>query len=474
MATRYDSAAAADVIASFDARPELLVQILAEFVARFGFIGSEATRQIAAALNLSRADVHGVLSFYHDFRTEPPGQTVVRICQAEACQAMGSRALTRHAEELLGTGLNETSADGRITLEPVYCLGNCACSPAIMIDGRVWGRVDAARFERHWHRHSRRSVAATARQEMTMSKRTRLFVPRETAALSLGADDVATAIESMATELGVEIELVRNGSRGMSWLEPLVEVETNGQRLAYGPVAARDVPSLMEAGLLSGGKHALALGPTDELPYLKNQQRFTFARCGLIDPLSLDDYRAHGGFRGWERARAAGPAGVVEAIKHSGLRGRGGAGFPTGIKWQTVADADADQKFIACNADEGDSGTFSDRILMESDPFTLLEGMLIAGFAVGASRGYIYLRSEYPLARRVLEQALSTARAAGRLGRDIDGSGFDFDIDLHIGGGSYVCGEETSMLESLEGKAGLVRSNRHCPRSRACSANRPW
>ena len=290
-----------------------------------------------------------------------------------------------------------------------------------------------------------------------MSDVSRVYVPRETAALSLGADDVAVAIDKSADKVGASIELVRNGSWGMSWLEPLVEVETAGRRLAYGPVSVSDVQSLVDGGMLAGEKHRLALGPTADIPYLNSQQRWTFGRCGLIDPLSIDDYRKHGGFAGLERALDMGPAQVVDEIKQSGLRGRGGAGFPTGIKWQTVADADAKRKYIACNADEGDSGTFSDRILMESDPFTLIEGMLIAGFAVGASRGYIYLRSEYPLARSVLNKALSKARESGWLGADIAGAGFDFDIDLHIGGGSYVCGEETSMLESLEGKAGLVR-----------------
>lgn len=290
-----------------------------------------------------------------------------------------------------------------------------------------------------------------------MSGVTRVFVPRETAALSLGADEVAAAIVEAANKAGASIEIVRNGSWGMSWLEPLVEVETDGRRLAYGPVSASDVPSLIDGGMLTGGEHRLALGPTTDIPYLQEQQRWTFDRCGLVDPLSLDEYRKHGGFAGFERALGLGPADVIDEVKQSGLRGRGGAGFPTGIKWQTVADAEAERKYIACNADEGDSGTFSDRILMESDPFTLIEGMLIAGFAVGADRGYIYLRSEYPLARVVLDKALTISRESGWLGEDIAGSGFDFDIELHIGGGSYVCGEETAMLESLEGKAGLVR-----------------
>ena len=290
-----------------------------------------------------------------------------------------------------------------------------------------------------------------------MSESARIYVPRETAAVSVGADEVAEALAARAEREGAPVEIVRNGSRGMSWLEPLVEVETRGKRSAYGRVAASDVESLWQAGLRQGGEHPLRIGPVEDIAYLKTQDRWTFVRAGLADPLSIDAYRAHGGFEGFARAVARGPAGVLEEIRTSGLRGRGGAGFPTGIKWQTVANADSDIKYIACNADEGDSGTYSDRLLMESDPYTLIEGMLIAAFTVGASRGYVYLRSEYPLARSVFGKALAAARAAGWLGRNIQGSGFDFDIDLHLGAGSYVCGEETSMLESLEGKAGLVR-----------------
>ncbi len=290
---------------------------------------------------------------------------------------------------------------------------------------------------------------------MSAAAPVRVFVPRETAAVSLGADEVAAAIAAQGR--AEPLTIVRNGSRGASWLEPLVEVEVAGRRLAYGPVAPEDVRDLFAAGFLAGGAHRLALGPTEEIPYLARQERWTFARCGRTDPLSVHDYRAHGGFLGLERAFAIGPAGVLGELKASGLRGRGGAGFPTAIKWQTVADAQSDVKYIACNADEGDSGTFSDRLLMEGDPFALIEGMAIAGFTTGAQKGYVYLRSEYPLARQVFATALDLAREHGWLGRDIAGSGFDFDIELHIGAGSYVCGEETSMLESLEGRAGLVR-----------------
>ena len=287
--------------------------------------------------------------------------------------------------------------------------------------------------------------------------RTKIYVPRDTTAVSMGADEVALAIAKIAKKTGTDIELIRNGSWGASWLEPLVEVEVDGVRIAYGNVAADDVASMFDAGWLAGGEHARRLGPVNEIPYLINQDRWTFWRCGLINPLSIKDFELHQGFKALAKAFSEGAESVLQTISDSGLRGRGGAGFPTGIKWRTVANAEADQKYIACNADEGDSGTFSDRILMEGDPFGLIESMAIAGFAVGASKGYIYLRSEYPLTHAILSRAIAAARDAGWLGDNIKDSGFSFDIELHLGAGSYVCGEETAMLESLEGKKGIVR-----------------
>ena len=286
---------------------------------------------------------------------------------------------------------------------------------------------------------------------------TRIYVPRETSAVSVGADEVALEIAREAKRTKTSIQIVRNGSWGATWLEPLVEVEVDGARIAYGNVAPSDVKALFDAGFTGGGEHERRLGPIDEIPYLINQDRWTFWRCGLIEPLSLDDFLRHQGFKALQKAFSVGPAAVIDEVVESGLRGRGGAGFPTGIKWRTVSEAAGDQKYIACNADEGDSGTFSDRMLMEGDPLGLIESMAIAGFAVGASKGYIYLRSEYPLTRSSLSRALDVARDGGWLGDTIQDSGFDFDIELHLGAGSYVCGEETAMLESLEGKKGIVR-----------------
>jgi len=296
-----------------------------------------------------------------------------------------------------------------------------------------------------------------------MSAPVTIYLPRDAAALAMDADAVAQAIEREAQRHGVAVQLVRNGSRGLLWLEPLAEVATPAGRIAYGPVQPEDVAGLFEAGWLQGAPHALCHGPTEDIPYLKRQQRLTFARVGITDPLSTDDYLAHGGLQGLQRALAMTPQQIVDEVAASGLRGRGGAAFPTGIKWKTVLTTPAPQKYIVCNADEGDSGTYSDRLLMEGDPYVLIEGMAIAGLAVEATYGYIYVRSEYPHAIATLNQAIAQARGAGWLGDDIQGSGRRFDLEVRVGAGAYICGEETSLLESLEGKRGVVRAKPPLP-----------
>jgi formate dehydrogenase iron-sulfur subunit len=287
----------------------------------------------------------------------------------------------------------------------------------------------------------------------------KIYLPLDSAAVALDADEIAEAIRAHAHAKGVDLTLVRNGSRGMVWLEPLAEVETPAGRMAFGPMTLADVPALF--GDLAA--HPKALGLTEELPWLKAQTRLTFARVGVIDPLSLADYRAHGGLTGLERALGMAPADMVAEVTNSGLRGRGGAGFPTGIKWKTVSEAKADRKYIVCNADEGDSATFADRMLMEGDPFTLIEGMVIAGLACGATKGFVYLRSEYPIAVAVMQKAVEIARAEGLLGAKVLGRGPTFDMEIRVGAGAYVCGEETSLLNSLEGKRGIVRAKPPLP-----------
>ncbi len=290
-----------------------------------------------------------------------------------------------------------------------------------------------------------------------------VFVPRDAAARSVGADEVADEIVREASARGSDVRLVRNGSRGLLWLEPLVEVLTPDGRVAYGPVDAASVADLLDAGMLAGAPHRLCLGRTEEIAYLKRQTRLTFARVGIIDPLSVEDYEANGGLTGLRLALEMAPGEIVAAVTDSGLRGRGGAGFPTGIKWRTVLDTPSDLKFVACNADEGDSGTFADRMLMEGDPFLLVEAMAIAGLAVGAVEGYLYIRSEYPDAVATMAAAIDIAYLNGWLGSSVLGSESAFDLYLRVGAGAYICGEETAMLESLEGRRGVIRAKPPLP-----------
>ncbi|VVE62532.1 formate dehydrogenase [Pandoraea captiosa] len=313
----------------------------------------------------------------------------------------------------------------------------------------------------------------------------RVYVPRDSAALALGADRVAAAVAAEAAKRGIAVDIVRNGSRGLFWLEPLVEVQTPRGRIGYSNVQASQVAALFDSGwpasaALDGEDREREMSPldpdgsweapmpacvgrVDAIPYLAKQQRLTFARIGVTDPLSPADYEAHGGLAGLRACLALDAEAACQTVLDSGLRGRGGAAFPAGIKWRTVCRAEASQKYVVCNADEGDSGTFADRLIMESDPFVLIEGMVIAALSVGASEGIVYVRSEYPHAIAMLEAAIEIARREGWLGTDVLGSGRSCELRVAKAAGAYICGEETALLESLEGKRGVVRAKPPIP-----------
>ena len=397
-----------------------LLPLLHEIQRTLGHIPADAVPIVAHALNLSRAEVHGVVSFYHDFRSMPVEGRVVKLCRAEACQSRGADAVADGLER-----------EG-VVVEPVYCLGLCAVGPAALVDGVPIAGVRSA--DDLWP-----APAATIAARAT--GRPRVFVSADMASVALGADAVAAALSVAGAQV------VRTGSRGLFAIEPLVEVDTTGGRLGYGPVAVDEIAAVLD------GTHPNRIGDVAALPFFARQQRFTFARCGIIDPLSLDAYTAYGGWAGLDAARGILPQAVVDTVKASGLRGRGGAGFPTGIKWQTVLDTAAPEKFIVCNADEGDSGTFADRMLMEGDPFCLIEGMAIAGHAVGASHGYIYVRSEYPFAIATMKRAIAACAHFVA----------PFTLEVREGAGAYVCGEETALLDSIEGKRGQVRAKPPLP-----------
>ena len=451
------------LVAEMGQRPGALLPILHALQDRFGYIPQTSIAMIAEGLNLSRAEVHGVVSFYHFFRTSPPGRHVIQICASESCQATGGRALEAHARLRLGIDFHETTPDGEVTLEPVYCLGNCACSPALRVNRAVHGLMSPQAFDqvladlpsRDPHPSSWEIDLPIATEAGAVIN---LYVPRDTATIALGADEVAAGLQSGIVAQGLPLTIVRNGSRGLYWLEPMLELETAAGRVAFGPIQVSGVEAFLESKpWLHPSKHPEYLGLTEDIPFLKQQQRLTFGRVGRIDPLSLSDYEAGEGFVGLRRALSISPEAIVREVTESGLRGRGGAAFPTGIKWQTVLETPSATKYIVCNADEGDSGTYADRMMMESDPFAVIEGMTIAGLAVGAGLGYIYLREEYRYAEWVLNEAIKRAEAAQFLGQNILGSDQSFSIEVRLGAGAYICGEETALLESLEGKRGMVR-----------------
>ncbi|MFM7274868.1 MAG: NAD(P)H-dependent oxidoreductase subunit E, partial [Gammaproteobacteria bacterium] len=451
------SAALEEILARHAGTAGPLLPVLHAVQEAFGYIPPDAVPRIAEVLCRSRAEVHGLITFFHDLRLSPPGRRHLRVCRAEACQSVGGRAIEAAACAALGVDFGDTTHDGEWTLDGVYCLGNCAAGPSVQLDGLVLGRMDAGSLAGALAR----SPAEPAPAPAALAGALTVFVPNDTTACSLGADAVADALLAEAARLGRGVQLVRNGSRGAYWLEPMIEIEREGRRIAFGPVSPAEASELLAGGF--DESHARFLGDPDALPWFAAQQRRSFRRSGRIDPLCCEDYVAQGGTEGLRRALAMSRQGIVDAIRTSGLRGRGGAAFPAGIKWQTVHDAAGECKYVVCNAEEGDSGTFADRLLIESDPFQLLEGMAIAGLAVGAETGFIGLRYEYPAAARVLGEAIALARAAGWLGADLLGSGRRFDVELRIGAGAYVCGEETSLLEILEGRRGTVRAKPPLP-----------
>ncbi len=413
-----------------------------------GYIDAAHVPALADAFNVSVAEVHGVITFYKDFRTIQPAGPVVQVCRAEACLSRGGGVLHDAALE---------AADGQaVEVEEVFCLGLCTQGPAVATQGRLFGGVTADEVATIIGSVARRELAPSPVVPSTGLGVT-VFVPTDAAARAAGADDVAAAFAARP-----DVRVVRNGSRGMLWLEPLVEVATDEGRIAFGNVSVDDVSAVLD------GTSAKRLGSTEELPWMAGQQRVTFGRVGVVDPRDADDYVAHGGLVGLQRALGMSRSDVVTEVTESGLRGRGGAAFPSGIKLRTVLDTPADQKYIVCNADEGDSGSFADRMVMEGDPFLVIEGMVLAGWAVGANDGYLYIRSEYPDAIATVQAAIAAAEARGWLTGvgavgGVLGTEFQFRLHVRVGAGAYICGEETALMESIEGRRGIVRAKPPLP-----------
>ena len=435
----FDRDQTQSIIDDLKAQSGALLPILRALQQRFGYIERAAVELVASELNLSRAEVHGVIGFYDDLRREPSPKNVVKVCAAEACQAVGARTL-----------LQQLRGDDSVAVEAVYCLGLCSVAPAAWVGEQLIARADSDRVKNALGQAQ--VVDLMQADKSPEPKQLRIYLSADSSAQAQGSEAVA----QLLPQLYPEAEIVRTGTHGCSWLEPLLEVEADGERYAFGNISVDNCQKLLDNGA-ANKSHPNYLGETRQLQFWQGQNRLTFEHCGWINPSDYQAWRAHGGGEGLEAALRLSSQQIVDAVKLSGLRGRGGAGFPTGIKWQTVLDAESSEKYVVVNADEGDSGTFADRMLIEGDPLTLLEGMVIAGLASGARQGFVYLRSEYPQCEAVIAEAIQAAYRNGMLGTELKDDGFRFDIELRMGAGAYICGEETSLLESLEGKRGVIR-----------------
>ena len=435
----FDRDQTQSIIDDLKAQSGALLPILRALQQRFGYIERAAVELVASELNLSRAEVHGVIGFYDDLRREPSPKNVVKVCAAEACQAVGARTL-----------LQQLQGDDSVAVEAVYCLGLCSVAPAAWVGEQLIARADRDRVKNALGQAQ--VVDLMQADKSPEPQQLRIYLSADSSAQAQGSEAVA----QLLPQLYPEAEIVRTGTHGCSWLEPLLEVEADGERYAFGNISVDNCQKLLDNGA-ANKSHPNYLGETRQLQFWQGQNRLTFEHCGWINPGDYQAWRAHGGGEGLEAALRLSSQQIVDAVKLSGLRGRGGAGFPTGIKWQTVLDAESSEKYVVVNADEGDSGTFADRMLIEGDPLTLLEGMVIAGLASGARQGFVYLRSEYPQCEAVIAEAIQAAYRNGMLGKELKDDGFRFDIELRMGAGAYICGEETSLLESLEGKRGVIR-----------------
>jgi len=492
----------AEIERRFPSHPGLVIPILQFVHETAGYLSEPAMRATAEHLRVSVSRVFGVASFYSQFHFEPQGAHTITVCRGTACHVRGSASVLRELEEHLEVRAGGTTPDLGCTLETVACFGSCALAPVVVADGRVHGRqtgakaralVDAARRTGPQRRPStaeatptlpgappaparaididrRIAEASAAWGRLVDAEQPVITVGTATCGLAAGAGEVLDALQGELDRLAVTARIVPVGCVGMCFAEPLVEIATAGlPRVTYQRVTPEVLGEIVEAHLVRGEPPAThALGSAGDatldgiprmadLPVLRRQVRIALRNCGVIDPTNVDHYLARDGYAGLRRALAMPPDEVVEEVKASGLRGRGGGGFPTGAKWEFCRAAPGSPKYVICNADEGDPGAFMDRSVLEGDPHAVLEGLSIAAYAIGAAHGYVYVRAEYPLAVARLETAIGQMRELGLLGPDVLGSGFSFDIEIKQGAGAFVCGEETALMASIEGRRGMPR-----------------
>ncbi len=474
---------------------EAAIPILQAIQTRYRYLPDAALRRVCELSEITPAQIAGVATFYGQFRHSPAGEHIIRVCEGTACHVSGAAEVGSELRRCLGMADScETDPSRRFTIERVACIGSCSLAPVITIDQRIYGKLSAlaagkvlrefieAEYTRRKNGNGKRRQTED-RPEVRLADITRapveIRIGLGSCGIASGAQEVRAALEDAVASLGVGFAVKPVGCSGLCHREPLIEVIENGHRVLYGNLIPEDVSKIVRKhfrprGLIGKARAEIRAARTrladnsawtpiterevDPTPYVKKQVRIVLENCGEIDPLSLDDYRGREGMRALEEClKRLSPQEIIEKVRVAGLRGRGGAGFPTAAKWDITRRAPGSMKYAICNGDEGDPGAFMDRAVLEADPFRVIEGLLIAAYAIGAGEGYVYVRREYPIAVRHIRAAITKAEEKGFLGEHILGSPFSFKLHVREGAGAFVCGEETALIQSIEGKRGMPR-----------------
>jgi len=451
---------------------------------QYGYLLPEAIERLAEMTDCTLSTLWSIATFYDQFRLKPAGKHFVKVCIGTACHVKGAtqiyEAFKRH---LKIADDDDTDADRLFTVEKVACLGCCMLAPAVQIDDVIYGHltgetVGAVLQDFLEQQQHAAAVSAKAAAEHAISGQVRICL--DSSCRAVGSEQVYDALKKAVVDLNIPVRVKSTSCHGMSFLAPLVEVVmADGQIFRYGQAKPADAVSILRRHFQPKGvssriksrigqmidtclddrigegpiRYSLSVRDHSVDDYLNQQKQIATEHAATLDPLDITEYEADGGFASLRKCiTESNPQAVLDEIERSGLRGRGGGGYPTHLKWFAVQNAPSDRKYIVCNGDEGDPGAFMDRMLMESYPYRVLEGMAIAAWTVGANQGVLYIRAEYPLAIRRMTAAIETCRQRGCLGESIFGSDYSLDLRVYAGAGAFVCGEETALLKSIEGK----------------------
>lgn len=470
-------------------RPEAVIGILQAIQEHYRYLPQAALERVCRITDITPATITGVSTFYNQFRHQPVGRHLISVCHGTACHVKGAERIQEALQRQLGLNGRDTDAEGLFTVQKVACLGCCTLAPVIQIDQTTYGRLTPQMVPevlRDFLDHQRNGQAQARQPAIPAGQAAgEIRVGLGSCCVAQGSGKVHQMIGEVLAETGAPAAVKRVGCVGMCHQTPLVEiVPLDGSTHLFAKVSEEDVRSIVlkhfkprgvlrRIGLAANrvldrlltdetgdpiARHAIDVRDPPVCAFLGPQYRIATESCGQIDPTDLDEYLRHGGFQALRRClESLTPEEIIAEVQSSGLRGRGGAGFPTGTKWARVRAAVRERKFIICNGDEGDPGAFMDRMLLESFPYRVIEGMAIAAKAVGANQGFFYIRAEYPLAVRRIREAIEHLTERGMLGDSVLGTGFRLNLEVREGAGAFVCGEETALLASLEGRRGMPR-----------------